>query len=86
MGINLPLITVLEEIITPQYDPFNQDIKLKQLLENTTNEAEKSNITNRADYTKRTSINFIGVRKQRGPEQNSMYMTQKISHFQFTIK
>ena len=70
-GINLPFnYGIGEEIITPQYDPFNQDIKLKQLLENTTDEATKSNITNRAiDYTKRTSINFIGVRKQRSPEQ-----------------
>jgi cell surface protein SprA len=70
-GINLPFnYGIGEEIITPQYDPFNQDIKLKQLLENTTNEANRSNINNRAiDYTKRTSINFIGVRKQRSPEQ-----------------
>jgi cell surface protein SprA len=49
-----------EEIITPQYDLF-KDIKLKQLLENTANEADRSNINNRAiDYTKRTSINFMG--------------------------
>ena len=70
-GINLPFnYGIGEEIITPQYDPFNQDIKLKQLLENTTNEADRSNINNRAiDYTKRTSINLIGVRKQRSPEQ-----------------
>jgi hypothetical protein len=29
------LIMLLVKTITPQYDPFNQDIKLKQLLENT---------------------------------------------------
>ena len=59
-----------EETITPQYDPFNQDIKLKQLLDNTYDPAEKSNIENRAiDYTKRKSINFIGVKKERAPEQ-----------------
>ncbi|WP_369766111.1 cell surface protein SprA [Flavobacterium sp. WC2429] len=70
-GINLPFnYAVGEETITPEYDPFNQDIKLKQLLDNTTDTAERNNITNRAvDYTKRTSINFIGVRKQRSPEQ-----------------
>ncbi len=72
-GINLPFnYAVGEETITPQYDPFNQDIKLKQLLENTTDSAERDNITNRAiDYTKRTSINFIGVRKQRSPDQKA---------------
>ncbi|MBP2284073.1 cell surface protein SprA [Flavobacterium sp. CG_23.5] len=70
-GVNLPFnYAVGEEMITPDYDPFNQDIKLKQLLENTTDQAERSNLKSRAtDYTKRTSINFIGVRKERRPEQ-----------------
>lgn len=53
-------------------DPFNQDIKLKQLLNETSNAAEKSNIKDRAiDYTKRKSINFIGVRKERGEDQKA---------------
>ncbi|KAB1156345.1 T9SS outer membrane translocon Sov/SprA [Flavobacterium luteum] len=70
-GINLPFnYAIGEQTITPQYDPFNQDIKLKQLLDVTTDQAEKDNIENRAiDYTKLKSINFIGVRKERGPEQ-----------------
>ena len=52
-GINLPFnYAVGEETITPEYDPFNQDIKLRQLLDNTSDEAKKQNITNRAiDYT-----------------------------------
>jgi cell surface protein SprA len=70
-GINLPFnYAVGEEIITPEYDPFNQDIRLEQLLDNTSNAAERENIRNRAiDYTKRKSINFIGVKKERAPEQ-----------------
>jgi cell surface protein SprA len=70
-GINLPFnYGVGEETITPEYDPFNQDIRLEQLLNNTTNAAERDNIRERAiDYTKRTSINFIGVKKERAPEQ-----------------
>ncbi|MDX6189039.1 cell surface protein SprA [Flavobacterium sp. Fl-318] len=70
-GINLPFnYAIGEEVITPEYDPFNQDIKLDQLLRETTNQAEKENIRTRAvDYTKRRSINFIGVRKDRAPEQ-----------------
>jgi cell surface protein SprA len=69
--LNLPFnYAIGEETITPEYDPFNEDIKLKQLLDNTTDAAERNNIKNRAvDYTKRKSINFIGVRKERGPEQ-----------------
>lgn len=70
-GINLPFnYAIGEEVITPEYDPFNQDIKLDQLLRETTDQAEKDNIRTRAvDYTKRKSINFIGVRKDRAPEQ-----------------
>lgn len=70
-GINLPFnYGIGEEIITPEYDPYNQDIKLDQLLDVTADAAERENIKNRAiDYTKRQSINFIGVRKERAPEQ-----------------
>jgi cell surface protein SprA len=70
-GVNLPFnYGVGETIISPEYDPFNQDIKLQQLLDNTPNSAEKKFITNRAiDYSRLRSINFIGVRKQRKPDQ-----------------
>ncbi|WP_310560761.1 cell surface protein SprA [Flavobacterium sp.] len=69
--INIPFnYSIGEETITPEYDPFNADIILKQLLDNTTDKAQRDNIKNRAiDYTKRKSINFIGVRKDRGAEQ-----------------
>ncbi len=54
MEITLPFnYAIGEETITPEYDPFNQDIKLNQLLDNTTDAAERDNIKNRAvDYTK----------------------------------
>jgi cell surface protein SprA len=70
-GINLPFnYAVGEETITPEYDPYNQDIRLEQLINNTSDASERENIRNRAiDYTKRTSINFIGVKKERGAEQ-----------------
>jgi cell surface protein SprA len=70
-GINLPFnYSTGEHIITPEYDPFNQDIRLKELLDNTDDPDQKANFKNRAiDYTKRKSINFIGVRKERSPEQ-----------------
>lgn len=70
-NINIPFnYGVGEEIITPEYDPFQQDIKLEQLMDLTENEAEKDFLKERAiDYTKRKSINFIGVKKDRAPEQ-----------------
>jgi cell surface protein SprA len=70
-GINLPFnYGVGEQTITPKYDPFYQDIELQQLLDLTTNPTDRSNIENRAiDYTKRTSINLIGVKKEKNPEK-----------------
>jgi cell surface protein SprA len=69
--INLPFnYAIGEEFITPKYDPYYQDIELKQLLDITTDPTEKKNIKDRAiDYTKRKSINFIGVKKERGEKQ-----------------
>lgn len=70
-GVNLPFnFSRGEEITTPQYDPFYQDIELEQLINETQDEAAKENMRRRAvDYTKRTSVNLIGVRKERAPEQ-----------------
>ena len=70
-GINLPFnYAIGEEMITPEYDPFNQDIRLEQLLANTADADERENIRKRAiDFTKRKSINFIGVKKDRAAEQ-----------------
>jgi cell surface protein SprA len=69
-GVNLPFnYGIGEEIITPEYDPFNQDILLKQLIDESP-ESEKSNIRNRAiNFTKNRSINFIGVKKERAAEK-----------------
>lgn len=70
-GIRLPFnYAIGEQIITPEYDPFFQDVRLNQILSVAQSDAERDNARNRAiDYTKRRSINFIGVRKDRAPEQ-----------------
>ena len=48
--------------------------ELKQLIEVTENPAEKKNLEKRAqDFTKRTSFNLIGVRKDRAPEQKQRF-------------
>ena len=69
-GIQLPFnYGRSEELITPQYDPEFQDIELETRLDNTENEDEKDAIKEQAvDYTKRQSVNFIGVRKERTGE------------------
>lgn len=70
-GVNLPFnYAVGEQTITPEYDPFYQDLKLKDVLNNASTEEAKEAIRKRAEnYTKRKSINFIGVKKERGAEQ-----------------
>ena len=58
-----------EEFITPEYDPYYQDIRLEQYLDHAP-ASEQDNIRDRAiEYTKIKSINFIGVKKDRAPEQ-----------------
>ncbi|PWA10156.1 T9SS outer membrane translocon Sov/SprA [Flavobacterium laiguense] len=69
--LNLPFnYSIGESIITPEYDPFYEDIKLDQVLDEADSDEErKSKLTQAIDYTKRKSINLIGVRKERGLEQ-----------------
>nr|WP_235819330.1 cell surface protein SprA [Flavobacterium oreochromis] len=70
-GVNLPFnYAVGEQTITPEYDPLYQDLKLKDVLAVAQTEQEKDAIRKRAEnFTKRKSINFIGVKKERSPEQ-----------------
>jgi cell surface protein SprA len=58
-----------EETITPEYDQRYKDVKLQSRLDAATTSEERETIrTQSEDYTKRKSINFIGVRKQRTGE------------------
>jgi len=55
-----------EELITPLYDQELMDIELQTRLDNIQDAAERDRIENQStEYTKRQSINFIGVRKER---------------------
>ncbi|WP_116789592.1 cell surface protein SprA [Flavobacterium psychrotrophum] len=69
--MNIPFnYSVGETSITPKYDPYYQDITVDQALSVASSEDQKDVIRNRAiDYTKTKSINFIGVKKERGAEQ-----------------
>ncbi len=58
-----------EAIITPEYDQQYKDVKLQTRLDAAANSNERETIRKQSeDYTKRQSINFIGVRKQRTGE------------------
>ncbi|NNK28229.1 MAG: cell surface protein SprA [Flavobacteriaceae bacterium] len=69
-GVQIPFnYAQSEEIITPEFDQQYKDLTLDTRLDNAANDDERDLIrTQSEDYTKRKSINFIGVRKQRTGE------------------
>ncbi len=81
-GVQLPFnYGRSEELITPQFDPNLQDIELETLLDNTEDPAKRDEFQERAeDYTKRQSVNFIGVRKER-TDQKSKPQIYDIENF-----
>ena len=97
-GIQLPFnYGRSEELITPQYDPEFQDIELETRLDNTEDEDEKESIRQQSvDYTKRQSVNFIGVRKDRTGDKKPKpydienftfsYSYNQVDHHDFEIE
>jgi cell surface protein SprA len=83
-GVKLPFsYSIAEETITPQFDPQFEDIELETRLENATSDAERETIREQSEeYTKRQSINLIGVRKERTGE--SKPMPYDIENFTFS--
>ncbi len=66
-GVTIPMfIGFSESVINPQYNPLDPDIPLQSALRNAETKKEKKKIKETAqDYTKRKSINFTNVRKQK---------------------
>ncbi|WP_435134987.1 cell surface protein SprA [Formosa sp. A9] len=94
-GVQIPFnYGVSEETITPKYDEYYRDIKLDQQLENATNKDSVLKVNE--NYTKRKSINFIGVRKIRTNEAKPHfydvenftlnYSYNKVEHRDFEIE
>ncbi|MBO6829285.1 MAG: cell surface protein SprA [Muricauda sp.] len=60
---------ISETLITPEFDPVYDDLRLDDRIAAAATAEEAESIKEQAeDYTKRTSINLIGVRKNRGEE------------------
>ncbi len=74
-GIELPFnYGISEEMITPEYDPVYEDLKLSDRIAAASTQEEKDEILEQAqEYTKRTSINFIGVRKNRSEKADANF-------------
>lgn len=74
-GIQLPFnYAQSEELITPKYDQFYEDLTLDSRLDNAADNTERNQIKEQSeDYTKRQSINFIGVRKNRTSDKKARF-------------
>ncbi len=75
-AISLPLFASYNQSVsTPQYDPYDRDIKLKDKLKSVTDKTKKDSIRNDAvDFTSTTTVNFTNVRKNRtGAKKPKLY-------------
>ncbi|WP_225036796.1 cell surface protein SprA [Winogradskyella sp. SM1960] len=97
-GIQLPFnYAQSEEMITPKFDQFYNDLTLESRLDAASSSAEEDRIREQSeDYTKRKSINFIGVRKQKTGDSKPRvydvenltfnYSYNKVEHRDFEIE
>ncbi|NNE76190.1 MAG: cell surface protein SprA, partial [Pricia sp.] len=74
-GIQVPFnYGISEQLITPEFDPVYDDLKLDDRIDAADTAEIADDIQEQAeDYTKRTSINLIGVRKDRGEEADANF-------------
>lgn len=97
-GIQVPFnYAQSEEMITPEYDQFYNDLTLESRLDaaDTAEDEDRIRIQSE-DYTKRKSINFIGVKKQRTGDAKPRfydvenltfnYSYNKVEHRDFEIE
>ncbi len=97
-GIQVPFnYAQSEELITPKYDQFYKDLTLDSRLDAANDNTEREQIKQQSeDYTKRQSINFIGVRKNRTTDKKPRfydvenvtlnYSYNKVQHRDFEIE
>ena len=82
--IQIPVsYSISEEFSTPEYDPFYQDIKLEDRLSSATRNSQRDSIKNQAiSYRKISSINVLGLKKNRSEEQKER--VYDIENFDFS--
>ncbi|MFQ3349855.1 MAG: cell surface protein SprA, partial [Candidatus Arcticimaribacter sp.] len=82
-GVQIPLnYNVGATQITPEYDPFYQDLLLKDRIATATTQSQRDTIRNQAiDYTERKSISLIGVRKNGSGAKPHFY---NVENFDFS--
>ena len=85
-GLQIPLnYSNGETLITPKYDPFYLDLKLKDRLANSDRKSQRDSIRDQAiDYTQRKSVNLIGVRKISMGEGKQHFYSPENFDFSYT--
>jgi cell surface protein SprA len=81
-GVQIPFnYAQSEALVTPKFDQFYNDLTLDSRLDAAETDEEEDRIrTQSEDYTKRKSINFIGVRKQKtGDSKNRFYDVENLT-------
>ncbi|MDP5081789.1 MAG: cell surface protein SprA, partial [Winogradskyella sp.] len=81
-GVQIPFnYAQSEELVTPKFDRFYNDLTLESRLDAAESAEEEDRIrTQSEDYTKRKSINFIGVRKQKtGDAKKRFYDVENLT-------
>jgi len=65
-GIKIPMyVGTAEEVVIPRFDPLAPDLELDEVTESLTREERAEKRKQSQTYTKRTSLNFTNVRKER---------------------
>ena len=97
-GVQIPFnYAQSEELVTPKFDQFYNDLTLESRLDAAGSSSEEDRIREQSeDYTKRQSINFIGVRKQKTGDAKKRfydvenltfnYSYNKVQHRDFEIE
>ncbi|MEO0778687.1 MAG: cell surface protein SprA, partial [Bacteroidota bacterium] len=85
-GLVLPMYASISETYsTPQFDPYDLDIPLKEKLQATSSRADRDSIRRQAqDYSSIKSLNFTNVRKARSGNNRSAPLPWDISNFKLT--
>ena len=65
-GISIPLYASYSQTVsTPEYDPYDLDVRLKDKLKNASSAKRDSIRTNAVDFTSIKTVNFTNVRKNK---------------------
>jgi cell surface protein SprA len=66
-GMSIPVFaSYTQAVSTPEYDPYDQDIKLKDKLNGSITKAQKDSIKDAAvDFTSTKTLNFTNVKKNK---------------------